>query len=75
MNIKIYNFIRKNIRYILGIRPNESYEDGLERIYWSSTAFTGFGSNHSYYIAFYAVKSNGIEARSNKYPVRLVRTF
>lgn len=34
MNIKIYNFIRKNIRYILGIRPNESYEDGLERIYY-----------------------------------------
>ena len=55
---------------------NSNYgEYGLERIYWSSTAFTGFGSNHSYYIAFYAVKSNGIEARSNKYPVRLVRTF
>ena len=55
---------------------NSNYgEYGLEIIYWSSTAFTGFGSNHSYYIAFYAVKSNGIEARSNKYPVRLVRTF
>ena len=55
---------------------NSNYgEYGLERIYWSSTAFTGFGSNHSYYISFYAVMSNGIEARSNKYPVRLVRTF
>ena len=55
---------------------NSNYgEYGLERIYWSSTAFTGFGSNHSYYISFYDVKSNGIEARSNKYPVRLVRTF
>ena len=55
---------------------NSNYgEYGLERIYWSSTAFTGFGSNHSYYISFYAVMSNGIEARSNKYPVLLVRTF
>ena len=59
----------------LEITDSNYGEYGLERIYWSSTAFTGFGSNHSYYIAFYAVKSNGIEARSNKYPVRLVRTF